>query len=197
MPSFGLYIRVIRALVAPGRAAFERGRWSVLALFLGFWLPTGSSAVFMSAHGKRSRSRCSLACSAWLCTPWSTGWLASRPRWTIWITTFHLAYAVLIHRLPVGVTVWWMFRKDRLLAVGALMLVAAGTLVGFAQGDALLSRFSPQALQLVSGWVSRIVAARRRAPVLPPGEFDRKIPWAQWINGLRCSGDRLLLRAPP
>ena len=26
------------------------------------------------------------------------------------------------------------------------MLVAAGTLVGFAQGDALLSRFSPQAL---------------------------------------------------
>ena len=67
------------------------------------------------------------------------------------------------------------------VAVGALMLVAAGTLVGFAQGDALLSRFSPQALSWfqagLAGSLLHVVVHRSY-----PGEFDRKIPWAQWIG---------------
>ena len=44
-----------------------------------------------------------------------------------------LAWAVVVHRVPVGLTVWWLLRptQGRGVAIGALAAVILGTLVGF------------------------------------------------------------------
>ena len=44
-----------------------------------------------------------------------------------------LAWAVVVHRVPVGLTVWWLLRptQGRAVAIGALASVVVGTLVGF------------------------------------------------------------------
>ena len=160
------------------------GGWSVLALFLGFWLPSWFERRFHERSRQAQQVTLFLGVLGLALHSLVDGVALVAPSVDHLDHGHHLAYAVLIHRLPVGVTVWWMFRKERLLAVGALMLVAAGTLVGFAQGDALLSRFSPQALSWfqagLAGSLLHVVVHRSY-----PGEFDRKIPWAQWI-GAAC-----------
>ncbi len=75
-----------------------------------------------------------------------------------------LAVAVLIHRLPVGLTVWWLLRNRPWQAVIALGLVAAGTVAGFAGGRALLAGLSPFALAnfqaLLAGSLLHVVVHR-------------------------------------
>lgn len=50
-----------------------------------------------------------------------------------------LAQAVLLHRLPVGVAIWWLLRpgRSRRVAFGVLAAVATATVVGFVLADPL------------------------------------------------------------
>ncbi|MCA9540109.1 MAG: hypothetical protein KC620_14525 [Myxococcales bacterium] len=59
-----------------------------------------------------------------------------------------LAWSVVLHRVPVGLLLWWTLAPrggGRVLAM-ALALIASATVVGFAAGDALLPSVPPVAM---------------------------------------------------
>ena len=97
-----------------------------------------------------------------------------------------LASAVLIHRLPVGMTVWWLLRDRKVLAWFALSLVALGTWGGFAYGDQLLAEFTPMALAwfqaILAGSLLHVVVHRSH-----PIEWNERQPLAQ-MAGAACAG---------
>lgn len=94
-----------------------------------------------------------------------------------------LAAAVVIHRLPVGVTVWWLLRAQPLRAWLALLTVAAGTLVGYAWGQSALGGMSPFSLALfqalLAGSLMHVVVHRSH-----PVHQHERAPWSQLVGAL-------------
>ena len=97
-----------------------------------------------------------------------------------------LASAVLIHRLPVGMTVWWLLRDRKVLAWFALSLVALGTWAGFAYGDQLVGEFTPMGLAwfqaILAGSLLHVVVHRSH-----PIDWSVRQPLAQ-LAGAACAG---------
>jgi uncharacterized protein len=64
-----------------------------------------------------------------------------------------LALAIILHRLPVGISIWWIVARTLgvRLAVITLLVICAGTLVGFTAGSAALSGASGQAVGIFEG----------------------------------------------
>jgi uncharacterized membrane protein YraQ (UPF0718 family) len=105
-----------------------------------------------------------------------------------------LPMAILIHRLPIGLTVWFLLRPlyGIKAAVGTLLLVAAATAVGFASGDALAGVLENgngfgvfQAF--VAGSLLHVVL-HRSYPVVGAGTDS-----ARWQAGLGALGGGVLL----
>jgi hypothetical protein len=77
-----------------------------------------------------------------------------------------LPMAILLHRLPVGLAVWFLLRPTYGLprAVGLLALIGAATLMGFALGEAAVGGLANQGLglfqALVAGSLLHVVAHR-------------------------------------
>ncbi|PIE17789.1 MAG: hypothetical protein CSA65_07770 [Proteobacteria bacterium] len=66
-----------------------------------------------------------------------------------------LELAVVLHRLPVGLTIWMLLRPSRpKLAFGALAGIAGATLIGYGAGAGLLLQTSPVALALFEALVA-------------------------------------------
>ncbi len=67
-----------------------------------------------------------------------------------------LALGVIIHRIPVGILIWWVLRPrmGRGAALGVIMLIAGATILGFGLGEAAFELASPQ----VSGLIQAMVA---------------------------------------
>lgn len=84
-----------------------------------------------------------------------------------------LALAVVIHRLPVAVTIWWLLRPSNgaLIAVGTLIALALATLGGFALSDGLAAALDASWLAhfqaLVAGSLLHVVV-HRPAPMTRP-----------------------------
>lgn len=59
-------------------------------------------------------------------------------------TAAALPLAIVVHRLPVGVTIWWLLRPKfgAGVALGGLAFVVAATVVGFTVGAPILASFS-------------------------------------------------------
>lgn len=68
----------------------------------------------------------------------------------------HLSSAILLHRLPVGLTVWWLLRPQygAKIAIGVLSGMALSTAVGYGWGHALIERLSGQGM----AWFQALVA---------------------------------------
>ncbi|MDE0882976.1 MAG: hypothetical protein OSB21_10310 [Myxococcota bacterium] len=94
-----------------------------------------------------------------------------------------LAAAVVLHRLPVGVTVWWLLRARPLRAWLALLTVAAGTLIGYAWGQNALGGMSPFSLALfqalLAGSLLHVVVHRSH-----PVHQHERAPWSQLVGSL-------------
>jgi zinc transporter ZupT len=94
-----------------------------------------------------------------------------------------LAAAVVIHRLPVGVTVWWLLRAQPVRAWLALLTVAAGTLVGYAWGQSALGGMSPFSLALfqalLAGSLMHVVVHRSH-----PVHQHERAPWSQFLGAI-------------
>ena len=67
-----------------------------------------------------------------------------------------LRIAVALHRLPVGLTVWWLLRPafGARIAAGVLLLIAAMTVVGYAAAPALASVLHGPPLALFNAFVA-------------------------------------------
>ena len=66
-----------------------------------------------------------------------------------------LAIGVVLHRLPVGLTLWWLVRRGAgtTAAVGALTGICLGTIAGFAAGEAVVHRLDTASVALFQALV--------------------------------------------
>ena len=95
-----------------------------------------------------------------------------------------LPLAVILHRLPVGLTVWWLVRWSRGRAAAMLLLgvLAVLTALGYFAGAGLLDGLSGKGLawfqSLVAGSLFHVVLHRSRgaAPEEAPAAAGRKVP---------------------
>ena len=67
----------------------------------------------------------------------------------------YLAGAVVAHRVPVGLAIWWLVRPTFGASVAWILLaaVAASTVVGFSAGTRILPALSPSGLAAFQGFV--------------------------------------------
>lgn len=95
-----------------------------------------------------------------------------------------LPLAVILHRLPVGLTVWWLVRWSRGRGAAMLLLgvLAVLTALGYFAGAGLLDGLSGKGLawfqSLVAGSLFHVVLHRSRgaAPEEAPAAAGRKVP---------------------
>lgn len=83
-----------------------------------------------------------------------------------------LSIAVLLHRLPVAITLWWLLRpRSRRLASGILLGLGVATVLGFAAADALAPTLGARWLgfvqALIAGSVLHVVVHRPPPTVMP------------------------------
>ncbi len=93
-----------------------------------------------------------------------------------------LGIAVLLHRLPVAITLWWLLRpRDWRLASGVLVGLAVMTVGGFASADSLASAMDSTWLAfvqaLIAGSVLHVVA-HRPPPTAMPSSVGRGKFWS-------------------
>ena len=146
------------------------GGWAALALLAGFLLPSWLAHRFSERAGEAQNLAMFLGLLALVLHALVDGVALVAPSVEGMAHGEELAWAVLIHRLPVGLTVWWLLRERRPQAVIALLMVGAGTLVGFSFGDQVLSRFTPMALALFQAGLAGSllhVVVHRAHPVEP------------------------------
>jgi uncharacterized membrane protein YraQ (UPF0718 family) len=92
-----------------------------------------------------------------------------------------LAIAVVLHRLPVAITIWWLLRPNRGigLALGALVALGAATILGFSTGDAIAGMLEERWLglfqSLVAGSVLHVVFHRPHPGVAPPATGPSRV----------------------
>ena len=103
-----------------------------------------------------------------------------------------LAIAVILHRLPIGLGIWWLMRPtySAPLRVAVLLVVCAATAAGFFGGSFLVSGFAGWRLI----WFQAFVAGSLLHVVLHrPGERSHVSPQPGWFEGAGALLGLLLL----
>ncbi|MFH1566433.1 MAG: permease [Gemmatimonadota bacterium] len=107
-----------------------------------------------------------------------------------------LPMAVILHRVPVGLTIWFLLRPlyGRGTAAAVLALIAAATTVGFAAGEPLQAAMESRARgvfqALVAGSLLHVVVHRSY-----PVSGSAGAPGWRWQSGLGAAGGIALLAA--
>ena len=154
-------------------SAIGEGDWSVLlALAAGFALPIAAERTSRRAGGRTHR---------WALLAGLAGVALHAALDGAALATLSpdapvsLPLAAVLHRLPVGVAVWWLVTKEetRRAATGALALLMAATVVGYALGGpAALSAAGSGAVTLfqaaVGGSLVHVVMHQREVVGGPP-----------------------------
>ena len=67
-----------------------------------------------------------------------------------------LSLGVLLHRIPIGLTIWWLVKPQfgKLAALGVLVMIAVGTVVGYTQVPAILGPLSGVGLAYFQAFVA-------------------------------------------
>lgn len=67
-----------------------------------------------------------------------------------------LIIAVIAHRMPVGLTVWWLLRPHfgKGIALSVLALMAIGTAIGSLAGEQFMPQFNPQTVALIESFIA-------------------------------------------
>lgn len=160
--------------------ALRAGGWPVLILLLAGAVGPGKLEHLFSGAAKATHNLTLLVGVAGLCLHAITDGAAL-------VDASHtqagalLALGVVLHRLPVGLTLWWLLRPQfgTFSAVLALALVVIGTLVGYFVGFHWLPDVSPRQL----GWLQGLVAGTLLHVVLHR-PFSRHHHGSQWMAGL-------------
>ena len=111
-----------------------------------------------------------------------------------------LSVAVVLHRLPDGLAIWWLARPLYGLRASALLLatIAVFTVVGYALGPAVLASVPQTAVALVQALVagSLLHVVLKHPPHIPAGEHGERPPRFQRLSsGLGGLAGLLLLLA--
>ncbi|MBW2734096.1 MAG: metal transporter, partial [Deltaproteobacteria bacterium] len=155
--------------------AMEQAGWlaAVLAL-LGFFLPASLERWLHNAADAAHRATLLLALGGLAMHAVLDGAALAQHR-------FHLDLAVVLHRLPVGLTIWLLLypRRGAKAPIVALSVLAVATIVGFFGGGAAFSKL-PMAVGLLQGLVS---GSLLHVVVHSAGERGTTHGW-QWGAGI-------------
>ena len=99
-----------------------------------------------------------------------------------------LAVAVILHRLPIAITVWWLLRPPwgRTLAWAVLGALCAATVFGYASGDAVAAIADARWLGLLEALIAGSllhVVVHRPSPLAAPGR-GRRERWSAGVGAL-------------
>ena len=84
-----------------------------------------------------------------------------------------LGIGVVLHRLPVGLTAWWLVQRSTgtAAAVAVLIAICTGTFIGFAAGEVIVAHLSTASIALFQSFVAtgqEICFDETRVAVLAP-----------------------------
>lgn len=141
----------------------------VLALVVGFWLPVAAEKVLRDPRGRTDQFALGLGVTGMALHGLLDG--AALPSVAASGGT-GLGLAIILHRLPVGLAIWWMVRSifGRSQAVLALVGLGAVTVVGWIGGAELSAMVGTEAIEIYQALVggSLVHVIFHRSPELAP-----------------------------
>ena len=129
------------------------GLWSIALLLLGLMGPSIAESLFHKAAALTHKSTLALGVFGLVLHSLTDGTaMIESPD----LDQLPLIIAVIAHRLPVGLTIWWLLRPHfgSAVALGVLSLMAAGTVMGSYFGDQWLPGMSPITLALIESFIA-------------------------------------------
>jgi len=129
------------------------GLWSIGFVLLGLMGPSIAESLFHKAAALTHKSTLALGVFGLVLHSLTDGTaLIESPDFD----QLTLIIAVIAHRLPVGLTIWWLLRPHfgKGIALGVLGLMAGGTVLGAHFGDQWLPSLSETAIALVESFIA-------------------------------------------
>lgn len=128
----------------------ERGYWALLVLMLGIAFPVLLERLFEKAHDTAHLVVVGVAAAGLLLHAWLDG-LA-----LLFDDGGGLAHAIILHRIPVGMAIWWTVRPNfgRPIALLVLALIIAATVAGHQMGDAIFDFADTAQLTLLQAFIA-------------------------------------------
>ena len=134
----------------------HHGGWQVLIfLFLGLAVPSLSERVFHSV-GKVHSYALALGLIGLFIHAMTDGVALAHGEHGDHHAGEILSLGVLLHRIPIGLTIWW-FAKPKFgspVAMGVLVLIAIGTVLGFGWEEAVLGPLSTAGMAYFQAFVA-------------------------------------------
>lgn len=129
------------------------GLWSIVFVLLGLMGPSIAESLFHKAAAMTHKSTLALGVSGLVLHSITDGTaLIESPDFD----QLTLIIAVIAHRLPVGLTIWWLLRPHfgKGIALSVLVLMAAGTAMGSYFGDLWLPALSETTIALIESFIA-------------------------------------------
>ncbi len=145
-------------------AILARGHWwSLLFAFLGMFGPSFTEKIFKKGADRVHSTALVLGLIGLCVHAAADGAALTNPHFSLGQSQHLLPFAVILHRFPVGLTIWWLVRPifgvRTALVVFALVIVS--TTLGFGLGPQVLVGLSSQAMAwfqaLVAGSLAHVV----------------------------------------
>jgi len=143
----------------------------VLALIVGFWAPMAAERFLRDPRGRTDQLALLLGVTGMAVHGMLDG--AALPSVAMGGGDAPLGLAVILHRIPVGLAIWWMARSifSRGTAVGALAALGAVTVLGYLGGAELSALVGSEAVEIYQAFVGGSlvhVIFHRSAELAPP-----------------------------
>ncbi len=129
------------------------GLWSLLFVLMGLIGPSLAEHLFHKAAALTHKTTLILGVSGLVLHSLTDGTaLIEDPDFD----QLTLIIAVIAHRLPVGLTVWWLLRPHfgKGIALIVLGLMSVGTVIGAVMSEQLLPQISPSAVALIESFIA-------------------------------------------
>ncbi len=129
------------------------GLWSIAFVLLGLMGPSIAESLFHKAAALTHKSTLALGVSGLVLHSITDGTaLIESPDFD----QLTLIIAVIAHRLPVGLTIWWLLRPHfgKAVAISVLVLMAIGTAMGSYFGSQWLPGLSESTIALIESFIA-------------------------------------------
>ena len=144
MLTLGLLVAILVVLILE-HTVHEGGLIALLFALVGFVLPLGAERAISRSEWTIHRITMALGILGLLLHAISDGAaLAAAALDQSEADALALQAAIILHRLPMGLAIWWLMNADfsPRLAITSLTLMALATIVGYVVGDAFFAHIS-------------------------------------------------------
>lgn len=151
---------LVLAMILPETLS-HGGWWSLLFMLIGLLLPSLSERIF---HGRTRETHIValfLGFLGLMLHAMADGAILALPEGhdhhghEHGVSGWSMALGVLLHRFPIGLTIWWFVRPKQGLgwAMATLLLIGAGTIVGYGAAPQVISMLSTEGMAWFQAFV--------------------------------------------